>query len=416
MEPVVFTLKNGIKVIHRYEDSPVAHLAMLIDAGSRDELPNEHGIAHLIEHMIFKGTKKRKAFHVLTRIDAVGGEINAYTSKEETCVYASFLHVYFERTFELFSDILMNSQFPEKEIGKEKQVIMDEISSYDDNPSEIIFDRFEEEMFPDHPLGKSILGTKESLKKLSREKIFSFIKRHYLPEHIVIATAGKAKLDEIKQLCETYFGSYKSSNKKIPREKAKKSKRFEIEIAKPVHQAHWVLGNRAFGQHDKKRFAMSLLNNLLGGPAMNSRLNLAVREKHGYAYNLESNYQMFTETGVFSVYLGTDIKYLEKAKELVFKELKKLSTEKLGTRQLSAAKQQLVGQITLSQESRMSLVLAMAKSVMTHGKMDPLEILYTRINELTATQIADIASEIFDENHLSQLTFKPENGILTGRN
>ncbi len=407
MEPVIFTLSNGIRVIHKQERTQVGHLALLVDAGSRDEEESQHGLAHLLEHVIFKGTKKRKAFHVLSRIDAVGGEINAYTSKEETCIYASFLNIYFERAFELFSDILTNSEFPDREIKKEKQVILDEIASYDDNPAESIFDRFEEELFPGHPLGRSILGTPESLDALTRQDIFHFISQHYLPSKIVIATVGKADVSEIRELAETYFSSYNTRTKPSVRVKAGRPKKFRKSVEKPIHQAHCIIGNRAYGQHDRKRFAMSLLNNLLGGPAMNSRLNLAIREKYGFTYNLESNYQMFSETGVFCVYLGTDPKFLDKTKDLVYKELEKLRSGLLGTRQLSAAKQQLIGQVALAQESRMSLAITMAKSMVVHNRMDTLELLYAKINSISSLDIAEVAEEVFNPEKLSELIYKP---------
>lgn len=408
MENTTFVLNNGIRVIHKEEKSPVFHLVLLIDAGSRDEKPEQHGLAHLIEHVIFKGTKKRKAFHILSRIDSVGGEINAYTSKEETCLYASFLQVYAERAFELFADILLNSLFPEKEINKEKQVIYDEIASYDDSPAESIFDRFEEELFPSHPLGRPILGTKESLEKIKRADILRFVKEQYQAEKIVIATVGNLPEKEVLRLSEKYFSEYARKSEPIKRLKAGKPVYFKKEITRQVHQAHCVIGNRAYGQHDKRRYAMSLLNNLLGGPAMNSRLNLAIREKHGFTYNLESNYQMFTETGVFSVYLGTDKVHLEKTRFLVYKELEKLRKSALGTRQLSAAKQQLIGQIALAQESRMSLALAMAKSIVVHGYVDPLEVVYTRINALTSSALSEAANEVFDPRHLSELNYLPD--------
>lgn len=407
MEPVIFTLPNGIRVIHKQEKTHVGHLAVLVDAGSRDEEEHQHGLAHLIEHVIFKGTKKRKAFHVLSRIDAVGGEINAYTSKEETCIYASFLNIYFERAFELFADILSNSEFPEREIKKEKQVIADEIASYDDNPAESIFDRFEEEMFPNHPLGRSILGTPESLASLKRSDIFEFISNHYLPSRIVIATVGKNHAEEIKSLALKYFSDYSAHKGSAVRKKAGRAKKFFKAVDKPIHQAHCIIGNRAYGQHDRRRFSMSLLNNLLGGPAMNSRLNLAIREKYGFTYNLESNYQMFTETGIFSVYLGTDPKFLDRTKELVYKELAKLRDNELGTKQLAAAKQQLIGQIALAQESRMSLAIAMAKSMVVHNKMDTLETLYARINSITTSEIKEVADEVFNPDKMSELIYKP---------
>jgi predicted Zn-dependent peptidase len=401
----LLTLKNGIRIIHKQTDDEVAHCGLIINAGSRDESEEEQGIAHLIEHVLFKGTKKRKAFHILNRIDSVGGELNAYTTKEETCIYASFQSNYFERALELISDITFNSTFPEKEISKEKAVIADEINSYLDNPSEQIFDDFDELLFHNHPLGKNILGTPESLKKIKRKDILNFIQKNYSGNQIVFSSIGNISESKLKALVEKYLGDIKlkSSNRIRKNFKAYKSK--TIETQKDTNQAHCILGNLAFGVNHKDRTTLVLLNNLLGGPSMNSRLNLAIREKYGFTYNLESNYAIFTDTGLFSVYMGTDTKHIERCVQLVHKELDLLKNKKMGSQQLQSSKQQLIGNIALAQESKVNLMLSLGKSILLFNKVDTLSSIYKKIESITPEKILETANLVFDAKQLSRLTY-----------
>lgn len=406
MEYYQHILKNGIRIIHKKSEGETSHCGITINAGSRDELDNEHGLAHLLEHVIFKGTKKRKAFHILNRIDAVGGEINAFTAKEETCFYASFLNHHFERAIELLHDITFNSIFPPKEIEKEKDVIIDEINSYLDSPAEQIMDDFEELMLTNHPLGRPILGTEKTVKKLNRNQIINFTKRQYTSNQIVFSSVGDLEFKKVVALCEKYFEDIKPSQLKHKRKKFSNYKPFVKTINKDTHQAHCVIGNICYHSTHKKRTEMFLLNNLLGGPAMNSRLNLAIREKYGFTYNLDSSYTPYSDTGLFTVYLGTDNSYLDRSIDLVMKELKKLQEKKLGIQQLSFAKQQLLGHIALSQESRVNLMIGLGKSITISNKIESMEETIKKINKITSSDLLEIANEVFNAKKMSTLIFK----------
>lgn len=407
MEFDIFTLQNGIRVIHKEVNSPASHCGFIINAGSRDEDEHEHGLAHFLEHCIFKGTNKRKAFHILNRIDAVGGELNAYTSKEDTVIYASFLPHHYERAIELLADITFRSTFPEREIQKEREIISDEISSYLDSPSEQIFDDFEDQLYANHNLGRSILGTRDNLYRLGQKNLSHFLKKHYVTENLVFSSTGNISTQKLQKILEKHtedieYGSYQNKRKPFN----------DYHIAqciqeKEIFQAHLMLGNTAYSHADSRRRALILLNNILGGPAMNSRLNLNISEKYGFAYNLESNYTAYSDTGIFSVYLGTDKNSLPRATELIQKELEKLRNQKLGIRQLSSAKEQLKGQIALSQESGSSLMMALGKSLLSFDQVDDLETIYKDIDQITAEELQDIANEIFDPSQLSSLTFLP---------
>ncbi len=324
-------LKNGIKVIHRKVEGNVSHCGLMVNTGSRDELPDENGMAHFIEHLIFKGTKKRKAYHVLSRIENVGGDLNAYTTKEETCIYASFLSPYYEQTLELFADVAFSSIFPQKEIEKEKDVIIDEINSYNDSPAELIFDDFEELIFRDHPLGSNILGSISSVEGFKRRDVFRFLKRNYSTQQMVIASVGNIEFDRLINFIEKYFGQIRNADNKLKRlpftdyEPQKKIDK------KESYLTHAIVGNLAYPRNHPKKMPLILITNLLGGPALNSRLNLTIREKYGYAYNIEANYQPYSDTGIFGIYIGSDKNHIDKSLVLVEKEFRKLKEERLGT-------------------------------------------------------------------------------------
>lgn len=401
-------LPNGIRVIHRDTDSEVAHCGVVINAGSRDELHGESGIAHFIEHLIFKGTGNRKAFHILSRLENVGGDLNAYTAKEETFLHASFLKAHYERSIELFSDILFNSVFPAKEIEKEKDVVLDEINSYKDSPSELIFDEFEELIYKEHPIGGSILGNPQIVKSFKKEDIISFMNRNYLSNRMVIASVGNIRMDKLMFLVEKYFGNAPASNAVIKRDAFQKYlPEFKTEL-KSNFQLHCVLGNLAYSLKDEKRTALALLNNILGGPGMNTRLNLNIRERYGYCYNIESHYQPFSDTGYFIIYLGTDNGYLEKSIRLIFKELKNLREVRLGTLQLHRAKQQIIGQLAISLESKVNEMISIGKSHLFFDKVDTFEIIREKINRLSADDLLEVANEIFIESQFSRLTYLPK--------
>jgi len=406
MEFHTFSLSNGLRVIFKRTNRPVSHCGIVINAGSRDEEAGQEGLAHYIEHCIFKGTKKRKTYHILSRLDNVGGEINAYTGKEDTWIYGSFLNEYLDRSLELISDIVLNSTFPQKEIEKEKDVIIDEISSYKDSPGEQIFDDFEELIFENHPLGNTVLGSEESVAKLSRDHILDFIEKNYSSETMVLSVLGDYTLAKVKKLAEKYFESVKRSNtKKEKREEFKIYKPSDIEIEMDTHQVHYIAGGIGYSSADERRTPLHLMNNYLGGPAMNSLLNLEVREKHGIAYNIESSYQPYSDTGVFEIYLGTDKKMFEKSKKLVDKQLKKLRENKLGVNQLQTAKNQVLGQIALAQESGVGTMMGLGTSYLFYDRVDTLSEVFARINKVTAEDVLAVANEVLDTSTFSSITY-----------
>lgn len=402
-----WVLPNGIRVIHKQVPGDVAHCGLMINAGTRDETDEEHGIAHYIEHCLFKGTVKRKPFHILTRLEDVGGEINAYTSKEETCVYASFMNTYYERAAELIADIIFHSVFPEKEIAKEKTVIIDEILSYKDSPSEEIFDRFEEVIFPDHPIGKDILGTEAHIKSFNRKKILQYIARCYNTNEMVFSSVGNISAKALQKITEKTLGSVPANERQFKRTHPKNYDVKDLTIRRNTYQAHAMIGGRAYSAQNKKRTGLILLNNLLGGPGMSSRLNLAIREKFGLTYQLDSHYQIYSDCGLWNIYMGTDKETIDRCIELALKELKKLRTEKLSLLQLHKAKKQVIGQMAISQENHNALMLGYAKTFLHFNKIDSFQQTVEKIERLTADEIQEIANEIYDEQQLSSLIYLP---------
>ena len=414
MEFQIDTLPNGIRFIHQEEkNAEISHCGLIINVGSRDETPEQHGMAHFLEHTLFKGTKTRKAFHILSRLDAVGGEVNAYTTKEFTCLYASFLNHHYERAIELLVDIAFHSVFPPRELEKEKEVILDEIYSYLDSPSEQIYDDFEEQLFGNHPLGHGILGQEKQLRSFDRDKVLEFFRSHYTTDNMVFSSVGNLPWKKLKKMVEKYLGDIPSSSTELDRAPFADYKAEKVERHMDVHQAHGMIGTLTYPVTHPRRRGMVLLNNVLGGPALNSRLNLNIREKYGFAYNIDSGYHPYSDSGVFQIYLGTDISSFEKSMKLIYKELKALRENKLGVRQLHSAKQQLTGQIAFARESRSGTMLSLGKSLMIFGRIDPLEEVYARINAITAEEVLEIANEVFDPANLSTLAFLP-NG--NGRN
>jgi predicted Zn-dependent peptidase len=402
---LTYTLGNGIRVIHQHADSQVGHLGIMINAGSRDEEEDEHGLAHFIEHCVFKGTTKRKAFHVLSRIEDVGGELNAYTTKEETTLYSTFLAEYYERATELLSDILFNSSYPEKELQREKEVIVEEINSYKDSPSELIFDEFDELVFDGHPIARNILGTRENLHRFNRESILKFIKKNFHTDQMVISSVGKIVFSDLVRLTEKYFGQVQSKLRNNERVKFGNYVPGERVLVKDTFQTHCVLGNVAYDSAHSKRIIMVLLNNIIGGQSMNSRLNLALRERKGMAYNIESSYSAYSDTGLFNVYFGTDKENFNKAYQLVLKEFELLRNKKLGAIQLSKAKKQLIGQIAVSTETREDLMLTIGKSYLLYNKVDPLRVVFEKIEAISAEDLLDVANEVLEQNRMSRLVY-----------
>ncbi len=402
----IFTLPNGIRLVHKHINRPVAHFGFLVSAGSRDEKPDEIGLAHFIEHILFKGTKRRKAYHILSRMEDVGGELNAYTSKEETVVYSSFLSGDYARALELICDIAFASTFPEKELEKEKEVIIDEINSYKDSPSELIFDDFEALVFPNHPLGMNILGTPESVRSFDRDKVSQFMQREYATDRMVFASVGNIPAKKLLKLLERHLEADTKHEATGGREVPAPGETFRLSIPKHVYQTHAIIGGRAYAASSEKARTLLLLNNLLGGPGMNSRLNLNIREKFGFTYNIESFYNTYSDSGLFGVYLGTDTENAGRTIRLVQKELQKLREQKLGTLQLSRAKRQLLGQVAMAQENNGSLMLGYGKSLLSFNRIDTFEEIRQKVEAITAKDLQEVANEIFDPGALSTLVYE----------
>ena len=408
MEIKTHQLANGIRIIHHHVVSTVAHCGIMINTGSRDESAPEQGMAHFIEHALFKGTKKRKAFHILSRLEDVGGELNAYTTKEETWYYSSFMNEYYERSIELISDIIFNSTLPPKELEKEKDVIMDEINSYLDSPSEAIFDDYEELVYHGHPIGRNILGIKKTLLNFDSKKAKAYMQKHYNTDEMILSSVGNIDFSKLVRLAEKYLAHIPTNKRKHTRHGINGYETRELRVKKDILQTHCIIGNRAYSAQDSKARTLILLNNLLGGPGMNSRLNLSIREKYGFTYTIESNYTTYCDTGVWGIYFGTDPQTVKKTMKLIFKELKKLREVKLGPVQLQKAKQQLIGQLAIAQENNCNLMQSIAKSYHAFGRVDSIEEMNEKILAITAEEIQEVAQDVFKEDELSTIIYEPK--------
>lgn len=400
-----FTLPGGIRVAHLRTQTPIAHCGLHILCGSRDEHEEEQGLAHFVEHMLFKGTIRRKPYHILSRLDSVGGEINAYTSKEDTCIYASFLQLYYPRAIELIFDIAFNSTFPEREMKKECDVILEEIASYKDNPAEQIFDDFEEMIFAGHPIGRNSLGTPESVLGFERGNLTQFVQREYRPEQMVFVSVGNISARRLEKTLRKVLPVFTNQPSTPPRTSVDAYKPSTVAYDDHSHQTHIIIGNRAYDAHHNYSIAFSLLNNLLGGPGLNNRLNLNIREKHGFAYHLESYYNAYSDCGLFGIYIGTDRKHIDQSIRLIERELKILRDKKLGTLQLHRAKKQWIGQQHLQQDSHLNKMLNMGRAMLLNLPRENWSEMESRLQAVTAETILEVANEVFDPKSLSRLMY-----------
>lgn len=401
----IHTLPNGLRIIHAPNQSAVAYCGFAVDAGTRDEADNEQGMAHFVEHLLFKGTKKRHAWHILNRMEHVGGDLNAYTNKEETIVYSAFLAEHFPRAVELLSDIVFHSTFPQHEIDKEVEVIIDEIQSYEDSPSELIFDDFEELLFPNHPLGRNILGKPDLLHQFKSEDALRFTSRYYRPENMIFFVQGNVDFKRVVRLVEKSTADLTSNIGTYTRKHPDIYIPQNLTLHRDTHQTHVMIGSRGYDAHNEKRTALYLLNNILGGPGMNSRLNVSLRERSGLVYNVEANLTSYTDTGVFCIYFGTEHDDVDRCMRLVKKELKKLCDKPLSIAQLAAAKKQIIGQIGVARDNAESTALGMAKTFLHYNKMDDPQEVFQRIEALTSKELWEVSNEMFAENQLSTLIY-----------
>jgi predicted Zn-dependent peptidase len=405
----IYRLKNGIRVIHnRVSTTKIVHCGIMLDIGSRDESTANQGIAHFWEHMAFKGTRKRKAFHILNRLESLGGELNAFTDKEKILFYASVRDDYFERSIELLTDITFDSIFPSTQIEKERHVILEEMSMYHDDPEDSLQDEFDGVIFAGHPLGMNILGTDKTIRAFKRKDFRSFIKAHLDTRRIVFSCVGNISMEQVIHMAEKYLGSVPASISKKKRTHFAGYKPKEVVQKRPVKQARCALGRTAYSFSDDKRSPFYMLTSILGGSGMNSRLNLALREKHGFVYSIGAQYVPFTDTGLFVISFGTEPSQMKKGIELVKQELKRLREEPLGVKQLASSKEQILGQIAMAEENNISFMIMMAKNLLDQGHVTSLEEIFERVKGTTALKLQELANEMFDERKLSYLIMEPK--------
>lgn len=408
MDPHLHTyqLKNGIRLIHRPNHSEVAHFALLAHTGTRDENQDEHGLAHFLEHMFFKGTQKRSAYQIISRLEDVGGEINAYTTKEETALYASFLKQDYRRAIELIQDIFLHSKFSDKDREKEADVILNEIQSYDDSPSELIFDRAEELLFPQHSIGRNILGSEESLARFRNGTLEEFLSENYATNEIILSSVGNISFSRIIYAAEKYFSE-------LPMKQRLRARIKPVAVATKISiekrnafQKHCMMVGEAYALPDQKRLQLYLLNNILGGPGMNSKLNLALRERRGYSYSAESHYAPYTDTGVMMIYFSCDADRFSKSLQITKDEIKKLRTKLIMDNRLSHARKQLMGQLAISSENNEHQMLTTGKSYLVFNRVDTLDTIRRKLDQISAVQLRETANEILHPGNLNTLIFE----------
>ncbi|MCD8102515.1 MAG: insulinase family protein [Alistipes sp.] len=397
MEFFKYTLTNGIRCIFRRIKSPVAYCALTVNAGSRDEKPAESGIAHFTEHMLFKGTARRRAHHINCRLEKLGGELNAFTTKEETVVHATTLKGDLSKAAELISDIIFSSTFPAHEVEKEREVVLDEFNSYKDSPPERIYDEFEDLVFAGSQLGHNILGRKATVSKFRGEDIAAFVGRCYNTDQMVFSVAADIPESAFVRLADRYMGVQAPSLRAFGRRRPPGAGRLEKSLNRATHQAHCILGGPAYDMHHPRRNTLSLLVNILGGPAANSMLNVQLREKYGLTYNIDASYTPYSDTGILAVYFGTDKGKTALCIELIEKILRRLRTEKLTARQLTAAQKQFIGQLSISMESKEGYMLSAAKSELVYNAVDSPEVIYKKLLSITPSDILETAAELFGD-------------------
>lgn len=400
------TLSNGIRLIHIRQRGEVAYCGAIINTGTRDELDNENGFAHLNEHLLFKGTSKRNYIQIINRMEDVGGDMNAFTTKEDTTIYSVFLRRHLERAFELTADMIFNSTYEENVMRKEIEVVLDEIDSYIDNPSELIMDDFEDELFNGYSIGRNILGTRKRLERTHSADIIRFNKRCYTTDQIVFFVMGDYKMERVTAIAEKHLGHIAASTRSFNRTTPKAYEPHTITKHRKTSQVHCVIGNRAYCADDNKRYTFSLLNYILGGNCMSNRLNMALREKHALVYEVESQYVPYCDTGAWSIYLGTDNKDIDKALELIKTELARLKDTALSDMELALQKRKIMSQMTIASENRENWLLGTAKQFMNKGRIEKREETEQFIAQIKAQDIQDCANEIFDTDKFTYIFYR----------
>ena len=415
-ETFYHNLPNGVQIVHRSTSSPVVYVGIMIGAGTRHEQPNENGMAHYIEHCLFKGTEHYTARQIINHIEGIGGEINAYTTKEETTFYAATLNNHFRTTLHLLADMVLRPTFNKKETDKEVTVILDEIESYNDSPSELIYDDFENMIFEGSSLAMPILGTKKTLKRISKSPDYplNWMAQHYRPERMVLFVLGNVSPKQVIAAAEKELGHLASvsSSTSVSSPSSLTSSKERI-YRRHTHQTHVMLGSHSFPIGHPKQLTMFLLNNILGGGSMSSRLYLTLREKYGLVYNVDSQAVPLSDTGYWNIYLACEPQYKDQCLELVHGELKKLRDVRLTSTQLQRALSQLQGQLAISAENKENNALAMAKQMLYHHRAPQWQETFAKVQKITSEQLQEVANEVFDTNKIATLQYA-QDGYFIG--
>ncbi|MEN8249165.1 MAG: pitrilysin family protein [Bacteroidota bacterium] len=406
----IFTLDNGIRVVHtQVNNTKIIHCGIILDIGSRDEEPDQYGIAHFWEHMAFKGTKRRKAYHIYNSLDSVGGELNAYTTKEKICFYASVLDTFDDKAVELLTDITFNATFPEKQLEKERQVILEEMAMYQDTPEDAILDEFDEIVFKGNSMAHNILGTNKNVKSFKRDDFTSFINGNINTERIVVSFVGNLPLKRIQKLAQKHLAP-------IPRRSSKKTRRAlngyqpeHVDKKRDILQSHFAMGMPAFPITHKQRVPFAMLVNLLGGPGMNTRLNMALRERLGYVYGIDANYLSYSNTGLLSIVFATEKKNLKRSINVVHREIKKLKEIKLGRLQLHSLKEQMMGHLAMAAENNVGIMISNGKSLLDLNEIHTIDDVFEEIKAVTAEELLELANQELNIDNMSTLTYLPKN-------
>ncbi|RJE74699.1 MULTISPECIES: M16 family metallopeptidase [Reichenbachiella] len=408
MDYELIELPNKIRIVHKQvPHTKVSHCAIMLDIGSRDEKEGQQGIAHFWEHMAFKGTKKRKAYHIINRLESLGGELNAYTTKEKICFYATILDKHLDKSVELLSDITFNSIFPETQVEKERQVILEEMSMYLDDPEDAIQDQLDSLVFKGHTLGDNILGTKESVRRFQSQDFHSFLDENMDTSRIVLSSMGSYSMADLLKSVTKYLEPVPEVTRERTRVVVNGYNAQQLSEKRDITQAHIALGSRAFDIHSKNRVPFFVLNNILGGQSMTSKLNLSLREKYGLVYHAESNFMTFSDTGLFSLFYATEPRKVKKSLDIVKREFDRLKNETLGVRQLQVAKDQIKGQLAISEENNQHYMLMMAKSILNFNKIESLESVFAKVDQVTADQMRDLAQDMLNIEEMCELIYIP---------
>jgi predicted Zn-dependent peptidase len=409
----IFTLDNGIRVVHKQvTNTKILHCGIILDIGSRDEQPEQYGIAHFWEHMAFKGTSRRKAYHIINSLDSVGGELNAYTTKEKICFYASVLDSFDDKAVELLTDITFNATFPERQLEKERQVILEEMAMYQDTPEESIQDELDELVFKGNSMAHNILGTSKNVRAFSRKDFTGFIQSNINTERIVISFVGNISKKRVEKLVKRHLSAIPKQSFGNHRDALQEYNPHHSQHKKDIMQAHFSMGKPAFPVSHRQRVPFAMLVNLLGGPAQNTRLNLALRERLGYVYGIDAHYHAYSNTGLLSFNFATEKKNLKRSINVVNREIKRLKETKLGRLQLHSLKEQMMGHLAMAAENNAGMMLSFGKSLLDLNRINSLDNIFKKIQKVSAAELQELARTELDIETMSTLTYLPkENGV-----